>query len=47
MNDAAQARDLDDIRALFKINRASIGVEGLRGYFALFNKPELLNKLFG
>jgi hypothetical protein len=38
-------RDLDDIRALVKMHRASLNMDELREYFALFNKPELLNEL--
>ncbi len=45
MNDATQTRDLDDIRALVKIHRASLDMDELREYFSLFNKPELLNEL--
>ena len=47
VNDATRTRDLDDIRALLKIHRASINLDELRGYFALFNKPELLDELLG
>ena len=37
--------DLDDLRALLKIHRACLNMDELREYFALFNKPELLNEL--
>ncbi len=47
VNDATRTRDLDDIRALMKIHHASLDVDELREYFALFNKPELLNELLG
>ena len=47
VNDATRTRDMDDIRALFKIHRASLDMDELRDYFALFNKPELLNELLG
>jgi len=47
VNDATRTRDLDDIRALLKIHRASLDMDELREYFALFNKPELLNELLG
>ena len=47
VNDATRARDLDDIRALLKIHRASLDMDELREYFALFNKAELLNELLG
>ena len=46
-NDAARTRDLDDIRALLQIHRASLDMDELRQYFALFDKPELLNELLG
>jgi hypothetical protein len=45
VNDASRSRDLDDIRALVKIHRASIDMVQLREYFALFNQSELLNEL--
>jgi hypothetical protein len=47
VNDATRTRDLDDIRALLKIHRASLDMDELREYFALFNKSELLNELLG
>ena len=47
VNDATRTRDLDDIRALLKLHRASLNMDELREYFALFNKPELLNELLG
>ena len=47
VNDATRTRDLDDIRALLQIHRASLDVDELREYFGLFNKPELLNELLG
>jgi hypothetical protein len=47
VNDATRTRDLDDIRALFKIHHDSLDMNELREYFALFNKPELLNELLG
>ena len=45
VNDASRTRDLDDIRSLFKIHRASLNMEELREYFDLFHKAELLNEL--
>ncbi|MEO6624026.1 MAG: hypothetical protein ABIN37_04250 [Burkholderiaceae bacterium] len=47
VNDATRTRDLDDIRALLQMHRASIDMDELREYFAMFNKPELLNELLG
>ena len=47
VNDATRTRDLDDIRALLKIHRASLDMDEVREYFALFNKPDLLNELLG
>ena len=47
VNDATRTRDLDDIRALLHIHRASLDMDELREYFAMFNKPELLNELLG
>jgi hypothetical protein len=45
VNDATRARDLDDIRALLKVHRASIRMDELREYFSLFNQMELLDEL--
>lgn len=47
VNDASRTRDLDDIRALLKIHRATLDMTALREYFAMFNKLELLNELLG
>ena len=47
VNDATRTRDLDDIRALFKIHRASLNMDELRGYFGLFNQSALLHELLG
>ncbi len=47
VNDATRTRDLDDIRALLKIHHDSLGMDELREYFALLNKPELLHELLG
>lgn len=47
VNDATRTRDLDDIRALLKIHRASVDMDELREYFAMFNRPELLHELLG
>jgi len=47
VNDATRTRDLDDIRALLQIHRTSLDMNELREYFALFNKPDLLNELLG
>ncbi len=46
-NDATRTRDLDDIRALFKIHRASLNMDEIREYFALFDQSELLHELLG
>ncbi len=46
VNDATRVRDLDDIRALVRVHRASLDLHQLREYFALFNQQELLNELF-
>ena len=47
VNDATRTRDLEDIRALLKTHRISLDMDELREYFALFNKPDLLNELIG
>ncbi len=46
-NDATRMRDIDDIRALLKIHRASLNMDELQAYFALFNKTDLLHELLG
>ena len=46
-NDATRARDLDDICALVKVRRASLNMDELREYFALFNQLELFDELLG
>jgi hypothetical protein len=45
VNDATRTRDLEDIRALLKVHRDALDMDELRGYFALFNLPELLDEL--
>ncbi len=45
VNDATRTRDLDDIRALMRVHRASLKMDELREYFSLFNKLEFLNEL--
>ncbi len=47
VNDATRIRDLDDIRALFKIHRASLNMDELREYFSLFNQLKLFDELLG
>ena len=45
VNDATRTRDLDDIRALMKIHRASLDMAQLQEYFALFDQQKLLSEL--
>lgn len=45
VNDAARTRDLDDIQALLRSNRASLDMEQVRGYFALFEREHLLDDI--
>ena len=45
VNDAAQTRDLDDIRALVQVHSASLDMIQLQEYFALFNQQRLLHEL--
>jgi hypothetical protein len=47
VNDATRTRDIDDIRALLKIHRATLNMDELQAYFVLFNKPDLLHELLG
>jgi hypothetical protein len=46
VNDPTRMRDVDDIKALVHIHRASLDMVQLREYFALFSQQELFNELF-
>jgi hypothetical protein len=45
VNDDSRARDLDDIRALLHANRATLDMQEVRRYFALFDRDQLLEDL--
>ncbi len=45
VNDPTRTRDLEDIRALVKIHRASLDMTQLHEYFALFDQHKLLMEL--
>ena len=45
VNDPTRTRDLDDIRALWRVNRTSLDRVQLQEYFALFNQQQLFNEL--
>lgn len=45
VNDASRSRDLDDIRALLRANRATLDMQEVRRYFALFDREPLLEEL--
>ncbi len=45
VNDPTRTRDLDDIRALMKVHRASLDMQQLSEYFELFNQQKLLKEL--
>jgi hypothetical protein len=45
VNDPSRGRDLDDIRALLQTHHASLDMEQVRGYFALFQREDLLDDL--
>ena len=45
VNDPARLRDLDDIRALLRVNRASLDMGEVRRYFAIFEREPLLDEL--
>lgn len=47
VNDPRRTRDLEDIRALFAANRASLDMNEVRGYFQLFGREPLLKELTG
>ena len=45
VNDPSRSRDLDDIRALLRAQRAKLDLDEVAGYFALFDRKELLDEL--
>ncbi len=45
VNDASRTRDLDDIRALLRANRATLDMQQVRRYFALFDREPLLDEM--
>ena len=45
VNDARRLRDMDDIRALLRANRASLDIGAVRRYFAIFDREPLLDEL--
>ena len=45
VNDAARARDIDDIRHVLRNNRGTLNMAQVRGYFALFQREDLLDDL--
>ena len=47
VNDPRRTQDLEDIRALLRVNRATLDMEQVRGYFRLFERGALLDELLG
>lgn len=45
VNDPTRLRDLDDLRALFKVNADQLDMDEVRRYFALFDREDLLEAL--
>ena len=45
VNNPSRSRDLDDIRALLRAQRAKLDLDEVAGYFALFDRKELLDEL--
>lgn len=45
VNDSRRTQDLEDIRALLRVNRASLDMEQVRGYFRLFEREAILDEL--
>lgn len=45
VNDPSRSRDLEDIRALLRAQRAKLDLDEVAGYFALFDRKELLDEL--
>ncbi|HTW39064.1 MAG TPA: hypothetical protein VMD49_10890 [Steroidobacteraceae bacterium] len=45
VNDPRRTQDLEDIRALLRVNRATLDMTEIREYFHLFDKDSLLDEL--
>lgn len=45
INDPKRGRDLDDIRALLRANRATLNMTEVQGYFVLFERQALLDEI--
>ncbi len=45
VNDPTRTRDLDDIRAVLRAHHETLDHEALKGYFRLFEREDLLEKL--
>lgn len=45
VNDPGRTRDMEDIRALLRVNRAQLDIEEVREYFQLFDRADLLDEL--
>lgn len=45
VNDPHRTQDLEDIRALLRVNRATLDIAELRSYFRLFDREALLDEL--
>ena len=43
VNNPSRTRDLDAIRALLRARRNQLNMAEVRGYFALFDREEMLN----
>jgi hypothetical protein len=44
INDSRRTQDLEDIRALLRVNRATLDMNEVRGYFRLFDRESLLDE---
>lgn len=45
VNNPARTRDLDDIRALLRVQRGRLNMDEVREYFAMFEREEMLDGL--
>jgi len=45
VNDPARTQDLEDIRRLLRVNLATLDMDEVRGYFAMFGRETLLDEL--
>jgi hypothetical protein len=45
VNNPKRTRDLEDIRALLRVNRDTLNIDEVKSYFSLFKRKGLLDEL--